>query len=446
MSAAGPTITLPYNWRPRDYQVPLWTALENGIKRAVLFWHRRAGKDLCMVNWIACSAMQRVGAYWHVFPTYKQGRKVAWEGLTRDGRGFIDHFPKEIISRYRDQEMTIEFVNGSTYSIVGADNPDSQAGTNPVGIVFSEFALLESNEIWVLLQPILAENGGWAIFITTPRGRNHAYRLYQDFKDDPEWFCEVLSYKDTGAITDQAVADAIAAGMSEEFAAQEFECSFDAALEHAWYGQQMKAAMVEGRIGTWPHLKDFPVETWWDIGRNDNTAIWFVQKHMGAIRAVHYEEARGKDHPYWVARLQALREEQNFHYSEHLLPHDATVTEWGSGKTRVERFYDANITNIRVVPKLGIGDGIGAVRAIIPNVYFHEPGCAKGIECLRQYSRKPLDGVLDQDGRQVYSETPKHDGFSDGADAFRTGAVGSRPNEYTSEGESEQLFVKGAYV
>jgi len=162
-------IRLPYNWEPRDYQAPLWTFMRNGGKRACVFWHRRAGKDLSLVNIIQCAAMERVGAYWHVFPTYRQGKKIAWEGKTRDGRPFRDHFHPKLIERKRDQELTLDFINpydasqpGSTYSIVGADNPDSQVGTNPIGIVFSEWALYESPEIWNRLQPILAENDGWA--------------------------------------------------------------------------------------------------------------------------------------------------------------------------------------------------------------------------------------------------------------------------------------------
>jgi hypothetical protein len=439
-------IELPYKWIPRDYQFELWKALESGKKRAMLFWHRRAGKDLTMLNWIACAAMQRVGAYWHVFPTYRQGRKIAWEGSTREGRRFIDHFPPEIIQRVRDQEMTIDFVNGSTYSIVGADNPDSQVGTNPVGMVFSEYAVLDGDEIWIYLQPILAENDGWAIFITTPRGRNHAYRMYQEHKDDPEWFCQKLSYKDTGAISEEAVARAIREGMSPELAAQEFECSFDAALEHAWYGQEMKAALNEDRIGLFPHLKDFPVETWWDIGMNDQTAIWFAQKHMGAYRLIRYEAAIGMGHPHWMSVLSKHRDEHQYNYSEHLLPHDAEVTEWGTMQTRVERFFSSGIRNVRVVPKISVADGIGAVRSALSRCYFHEKDTKDGLEALRQYKRKPLVGQTDNNGNQVYSDQPLHDWASDGADAFRVGIVGSRPFRPESDDDEDILAPDLAIV
>lgn len=442
-------INLPYNWTPRAYQEPLWFALESGIKRAFLFWHRRAGKDLTMLNRIACCSMQTVGAYWHVFPTYKQGRRIAWEGRTKDGRRFVDHFPKEIISRIRDQEMTIDFINGSSYQIVGADNPDSQVGTNPVGMVFSEFAVLESDDIWILLQPILAENDGWAIFITTPRGRNHAYRMYQKFKDDPTWFCEVLSYKDTGAITEEAVARAIREGMSVSMAAQEFECSFNAALEHAFYGEEMKKASDEGRIGLYPHLEDFPVETWWDIGMDNRTAIWFVQKHQGALRIIDYVEGQNKGHPHWMTVLGEKMNRLHYNYSEHLLPHDVNVNEWGTETTRIERFYNAGIHNVRAVAKIGKMDGIDAVKATLGRCYFHEPNLVgegqEGLESLRQYVRKPLVGQFTPDNQQIYSDEALKNWATDGADAFRTGVVGSRPVRFEA-GEKMDLSAEIAIV
>lgn len=433
MTAASNVISLPYNWTPRDYQEDLWAALEAGIKRAFLYWHRRSGKDLTMLNWIAVSAFQRVGAYWHVFPTYRQGRKIAWEGKTFDGRRFIDHFPEGTIARIRDQEMTIDFINGSSYHIVGADNPDSQVGTNPVGLVFSEYAVLDGNEIWIYLQPILAENDGWAIFITTPRGRNHAYRLYKDHLDDSEWFCQKLSYKTTHAISEEAVARAIREGMSPALAAQEFECSFDAALEHSWWGAEMSQALEDDRIGKYPHMKDFPVETWWDIGTNDATAIWYAQKHQGMIRIIDYDHAIGTDHPHWMAVLSKKRDEFKYNYSEHLLPHDVKVKEWGTGLTRLERFYKSGIRNVRVIPKLDKLDGINAVRAALSRCQFNEDTTIEGIEALMQYARKPLIGQTDNKNQQVYSDQAVHDWASDGADAFRTGIVGSRPIRQPSE-------------
>jgi len=440
-------IRLPYNWEPRDYQAPLWTFMRNGGKRACVFWHRRAGKDLSLVNIIQCAAMERVGAYWHVFPTYRQGKKIAWEGKTRDGRPFRDHFHPKLIERKRDQELTLDFINpydasqpGSTYSIVGADNPDSQVGTNPIGIVFSEWALYESPEIWNRLQPILAENDGWAVFITTPRGRNFAYQMYKDHLDDPTWFTEVLSYKDTNAITEEAVKISISEGMSEAMAAQEYECSFDAQLENAYFGEAMVRAAEEGRIGHFPHDDTKPVETWWDIGHSDDTSVWFVQKHYGQYRAVDFESAAMRSFPEWIALLNKKRDELRYNYSEHLLPHDAKVTEWGTGQTRVERFYESGYRNVRVVTKIAKADQIQAARSMIGKMQFHEEKCARGLEALRQYQRKQIPGILDDRNQPVYSEKPLHNWASNPADAFQTGSVGSREHRF-GEPSGEDLLA-----
>ena len=170
-------ITLPNNWQPRPYQENLWRALESGVKRAVTVWHRRAGKDLTFIHWTACKAFERPGLYWHILPTYAQGRKIVWDGMTRDGRKFLDAFPDEVIVKKRDDEMTLWLEGGSQWQVIGTDNVDRLVGTNPVGCVFSEYPL-QNPRAWDFIRPILAENGGWAVFSYTPRGRNHGYRLY----------------------------------------------------------------------------------------------------------------------------------------------------------------------------------------------------------------------------------------------------------------------------
>lgn len=423
-------VELPYNWAPRDYQMPLWLAMEGGCKRALWFAHRRSGKDLTAINIIATKAMQRVGAYWHVFPTYKQGKKIAWEGRTKEGRLFLDHFPAELITRRREQEMTIDFVNGSSYTIVGVDNPDSQVGTNPVGVVLSEYALYEDDSIWTrIIQPILVENGGWALFITTPRGRNHAYRMLQRAKDDPSWFVEILPYQKTGAITKEQVDQAIRDGMSKDLAAQEFECSFDAALEHAFWGDQMRAAQQQGRIGVFPADPALPVTTSWDLGMEDATGIWWWQKNFGQYRVLRYRYGTGQSLGAYVAMLDEFLDDNRkagrpLTYREHILPHDVKVRELGPGVSRLDTLRDLGVRNARALDRTGLQDGIQAVRSALANCWFNEPEVEIGIEGLRQYSRKPLENQFDPEGNQMFGHEPKKDWTCHPADSFRTGIVG----------------------
>lgn len=222
-----PEIEIPNNWNPREYQRPLWSYLSNGGKRAVAVWHRRSGKDSVALNWEAKAIFERVGVYWHMLPLNTQARKVIWDGIDKFGRRMIyQAFPKELIKSVNSQEMKIEFVNGSIWQCVGSDNYDALVGGNPVGVVFSEYSIANP-AAWDYIRPILTENGGWALFIYTPRGHNHGYELYNHAGSDG-WFRQILTVEQTKAIDIKAVDEERNAGMSESMIAQEFYCSFEA--------------------------------------------------------------------------------------------------------------------------------------------------------------------------------------------------------------------------
>lgn len=250
-------VTLPYKWVPRNYQLGAWRYMqgpEEG-KRAVCVWHRRAGKDLFGINVIATKVPERVGTYWHMLPTYKQGRAIVWNGHTREGRPFLDHFPEEIVTNKNGTEMRITFYNGANYQVVGTDDVDSLVGTNPIGVIFSEYSLHDPGA-WDYIRPILAENGGWAMFIFTARGKNHGYNLLQMSRKNGRWFSEVLVAGNNGTkrhdgspvISDEIIQDERDAGMSEEMIQQEFFCSFEAPMVGAYYGVQMLVAEREKRL------------------------------------------------------------------------------------------------------------------------------------------------------------------------------------------------------
>src|SRR5688572_15313537 len=172
-------ILLPHRWSPRSYQRKLWGYMQGPAegKRAVAVWHRRAGKDLLGINVVSTKIPERVGTYWHLLPTYKQGRAIVWNGFTRDGRSFLDHFHPDLVSAKNSTEMRMTFFNGANYQVVGTDDINSLVGTNPIGCIFSEYSLHDPGA-WEYLRPILKENGGWALFIYTARGRNHGYTLF----------------------------------------------------------------------------------------------------------------------------------------------------------------------------------------------------------------------------------------------------------------------------
>lgn len=217
-------VTLPYKFVPREYQLNILKAWDSGIKR--LFWvaHRRSGKDKTIFANLPKKMMERVGTYYYFLPTYSQAKKVIWTGADKSGFKFLDHFPKEIVKSINQSDMIIELINGSILQMVGADNIDRIVGTNPIGVVFSEYSLMKP-DVWNFLTPILRENEGWAVFIMTPRGTNHAWDLLQDIKNRKNWFSEVLTVDDTKALSKEVLAEA-RDEMPEDLFKQEYYCKF----------------------------------------------------------------------------------------------------------------------------------------------------------------------------------------------------------------------------
>ena len=409
-------LLLPNGWEPRAYQVPLWRYLQSGGKRALALWHRRAGKDDVCMHWAACSAVQRVGNYWHMLPEAAQARKAIWEAVNpHTGKRRIDEaFPKALRQTTREQEMMIRFKNGSTWQVVGSDNFNSLVGSPPVGVVFSEWALAHP-AAWAYIRPILAENGGWALFITTPRGRNHAYTMYQGAKDDPSWYAERLAATDTGVFT-QAQLDAELAEYTREYGAgngeslfrQEYLVSFDAAILGAYWGKEIADAERQGRVKSVPVDPLLPVHTVWDLGVGDSTSIWFFQVSGSEIRVVDHYENHGQGLPHYAEILTA----KGYRYGDDWVPHDAKVRELGTGRTRVETLSGLG-RKPRLVPDHKLMDGINAARQTLPLVWFDEGRTRNGVEALRQY-RAEYD-----EKTRAYKNTPKHDWTSHAADAFR---------------------------
>jgi len=436
------TVTLPLHWKPRQYQQEAWNRLEAGSKRQALVWHRRAGKDLFCVNWIATQLFQRVGAYWHVLPTYNQGRKVVWEGMTRDGRLFLDHFPDsknpgpgQLCIRRRDDWMQLWFANGSTYQVVGADEPDRLVGANPVGIVFSEWSVMNP-EVWTYLRPILAENEGWAIFIFTPRGRNHAYRTLRQAEENENWFSQVITVDDTGAVSKAAIDEDRKSGMPENLVQQEYYCSFDAPLVGSYYGDLMAKAFEEKRIGRVPHEPISPVITGWDLGVRDETSIWFAQQIGRETRIIDYYHHSGVGIEHYAKILS----EKPYVYQEHLVPHDAEQRELGTGKSALEIARSLGL-RMRVVPRLSLQDGIQAVRVLIPKCWFDEEKTGVGIEALRQYTKEQVEMEAGPEGDPLYRDKPLHNWASHPADAFRTLAVGMRAVRTSAFRQPESRWI-----
>lgn len=300
--------------------------------------------------------------------------------------------------------------------LYGADNPNALRGLYHDGAILDEFGDMDP-AVWTeVVRPALSDRRGWAAFAGTPRGKNTFYDLRnRGLKGDPEWRTWIFKASETGILSAADLKDA-RDSMDESAYAREYECDFDASIEGAYYAKEMARADADKRICRIPIEPTAKVDTWWDLGIDDATAIWFVQDVGQERRIIDYLEVSGEGLPQIVKRLDA----KDYRYGRHILPHDAEARELGTGVSRTETLARLGLRNVDVTPQQDVADGINAVRLMLSKCWFDAERCERGIEALKQY-RREWDGK-----RQVWRERPLHDWSSHAADAFRYGAM-SRP-------------------
>ena len=404
-------ITIPYKFAPREYQLSFLKAMDSDYKRAVCVWHRRAGKDKTFLNFMIKKMLERKGTYYYYFPTHTMGRKILWDGMDRDGMNFLDHFPEPLIGAKNQQEMKIQLTNGSVFQIIGTDRLDV-VGTNPVGCVFSEYSL-QNPTAWDFVRPILAENNGWAVFNYTPRGNNHGKELFDMAQGNSDWFCELLTVDNTRAVSQEAIEADRQSGMAEDMVMQEYYCSWTLGIEGAYYAKLIGAAYNDNppRIGFYPHEADSKVYTFWDLGIDDDTAIWFVQFIGNEIRLIDYYANRREGLSHYAKVL----EDTGYLFNQHWFPFDVEQSMQGEKiETRLDILRNLlGAEKCRVVPKHSIAEGIASVKSILPKCRFNESKTEVGIKSLENYRQKYEERI------KKYSDKPLHDWSSHASDAFR---------------------------
>jgi hypothetical protein len=419
-------IHLPHNWAPRHYQLPVWKYLHAGGKRAVTRWHRRAGKDDLFLNWSVMAAHERKGNYWYMLPEYAQARKSMWDAVNpHTGIKRIDQvFPDAIRAGINQQEMKISLKCGSTFQLVGSDNFNSLVGSPPVGLVFSEYAI-SNPSAWAYLMPILEENGGWACFNSTPRGKNHFFKMCAMAEDRAGWYYDSLTARDTSIFApDQLenIRQELYAQYGEEFGEamfqQEYFVSFDAAVIGAIWADCVAKLQALGRIGDYPHKPGNPVHCVYDIGFSDTVAIWFFQVIGQDIRVIDFHESNHKDVLFYCELLRNNIADKGYNYATQWFPHDAFNKIFAAGGKTVEQQFrdnskDGKLGKIKRVPNVSVQDGIQAARATFPRCQFNEIATADGIEALKFYHHAY------DDEKKVFSDKPVHDWASNPADSFR---------------------------
>jgi phage terminase large subunit len=430
-------VVLPHNFTPRRYQAAVMKYFDEGGKRAFCAWHRRAGKDLCAIQQTGKMAHVKKGTYWHFFPTRAQAKRSIWEGHTKDGQrilelcfpGFLDpKRPASIVAKKNESDMSIELKCGSIWRLMGTDKT-SFVGAGPQGVVFSEFAQSHPRA-WDLVRPMLRESGGWAWFITTPRGRNHAFKVYQQAgKPESGWFCDSKTVYETGLTyasnkgdhqlsPDEMIEEEREEGMAEELIDQEYKVDWTAANIGSIYGKFLQKIEQRGELElAFAHPND-GVHTSWDLGISDSTAIWFWRLRADAVEFIDYYENHGQALEHYIDEV----EERGYRYVRHWLPHDARARTLVTGTSVLEEaekaFRERKCGAVAIGPELSLEDGISAGRWLLqrPDTRFHKR-CEEGVEALRGYEYEYNEEL------KVFSKKPLHNWCSHGSDAFRGCAV-----------------------
>lgn len=367
--------------------------------------HRRAGKTVATVADLLTCALatsKQNARYAYIAPYHAQAKAIAWDYLKRFSQG--------VATKVTESELQVELPNGARVRLYGADNPDSLRGLYLDGVVLDEYGDMRPNVWGEIIRPLLADRKGWAVFIGTPRGKNHFWEIHKQAQTEG-WLSLTLKASETNLI-DAAELDDARTQMTPEQYAQEFECEFEVPALGAIYANEMSRCKADKRITDVPYDPALLVDTAWDLGIGDSTAIWFYQSVRGEIHVIDYYENNGQPITHYLSKLAS----KPYTYGKHNVPHDAEGRELGTGKSIADMMSAADYWPT-IVPKLSVETGINAVRIIFPRIWFDESKCKDGLDCLMNY-RRAFNARLGE-----FKDEAVHDWASHGADAFRYLAV-----------------------
>jgi hypothetical protein len=399
----GEVIEIPY--KPREHQLKVHELLD-GKRFAVVVAHRRFGKTVAALNHLIREAVlneKETPRYAYIAPTYGQAKRVAWDYLVK--------YTTPLGGTNNISELRVDFW-GRRIQLYGSDNPDSLRGQFFDGVIIDEVGD-QNPKIWTdIVRPALTDRKGWCLFIGTPKGHNHFKELRDRAEKEDGWGLLEFKASETGVV-DETELRAAKNEMGESKFRQEFECSFDAPIEGSYYGEMLNELEEK------KHMQEIPREelsrtfTAWDLGMGDSTSIWVAQLVGTEVRLIDYYENHGVGLDHYVKWIK----DNDYSKAEHILPHDVRVRELGTGKSRLEMLEDSGL-EVKITPRMGLDDGIQAVRRLLPRCWFNVPKVQNGLNCLRNY-RRDYD-----EKRKIFYERPLHDWSSHGSDSFRYLALG----------------------
>jgi phage terminase large subunit len=399
----GEVIEIPY--KPREHQLRVHELLD-GKRFAVVVAHRRFGKTVAALNHLIREAVlneKETPRYAYIAPTYGQAKRVAWDYLVK--------YTTPLGGTNNISELRVDFW-GRRIQLYGSDNPDSLRGQFFDGVIIDEVGD-QNPKIWTdIVRPALTDRKGWCLFIGTPKGHNHFKELRDRAEKEEGWGLLEFKASETGVVDEVELKQA-KNEMGEDKYRQEFECSFDAAVEGSYYGQMLNELEEKKHMQEIPREEISRTFTAWDLGMGDSTSIWVAQLVGTEVRLIDYYENHGVGLDHYVKWIK----DNDYLKSEHILPHDVRVRELGTGKSRLEMLEEAGL-EVKIAPRMGLDDGIQAVRRLLPRCWFNVPQVQNGLNCLRNY-RRDYD-----EKRKIFYERPLHDWSSHGSDSFRYLALG----------------------
>lgn len=393
------TVTIPYEPRPA------FTRFHQRHQRfSSLVCHRRAGKTVACVGDLVAKALhtkKKNARYAYIAPFYRQAKDVAWV--------YLKEMTENVAVKVREADLRIELPNGAWITLYGADNPDALRGLYFDGVILDEFGDCRPS-LWAeVVLPTLMDRKGWAVFIGTPKGKNHFYHINERSKKEDKWFHMTLKASESGLLDPEDLQE-MRYQMTEDQYLQEMECSFEAAVQGTYYAAMIAQMERDGHMQEHTPVHDPSQQVFvaTDLGFTDSTAMWFWQLRPDGIAVIDYEEANGKSLPYYFDMLH----EKPYDYDTVWLPHDAKAKSLQTGRSTIEQFLDAKFP-CRIAPKLAVQHGIDASRKVLTNCYFNTTNCYDGIEALRAYRRQYNEVT------KAFGKSPVHDWSSNGSDAFR---------------------------
>jgi len=396
----GPrTYTIPYvartHFRPLHASKKRWT---------FVVAHRRAGKTVALCNKIIRKALENKRVfppprYGYIGPSFAQAKDLVW-GYCKYYTGVLPNI------KVIEGDLQIVLPNGALINLYGgAAAYERMRGLYFDGIVADEYPLLNPSMLGSVVRPCLADYQGWAVISGTSNGDDHFNELKKRAEKDPDaWDIFSIPVNETDALDPDEVSEMRKDMTADEYA-REMMCSFDAPVEGSYYGEVINEISLLNQVTGVPYDPAAPVMTWWDLGIDDETAIWFVQRVGRELHAIDFLQNTGKGLEWYATEIK----NKSYHYAVHVTPHDIMARELGTGKSRYEILL-ALLNNVFVCPGHTPEDGITAARATIRMTWFDKVKTEAGLSALKNYHKSKTG-------------KPVHNWASHPSDSFRYGSV-----------------------